>query len=143
MVNKKQPNLSLDELYKLREAYRHFQSMNPLVRVINELIDIREAERKELHDAISGYVSCRKSVIRELIADARSRRFGKLIITADEMETILDDLESVTRTLAVNHEAACSLVDEKDELVRKLEAAEKRIAELEELLSSIGERRMI
>lgn len=47
MVNKKQPNLSLDELYKLREAYRHFQSMNSLVRVINELIDIREEEKKK------------------------------------------------------------------------------------------------
>ncbi|RTQ01256.1 hypothetical protein EKN38_12825 [Enterobacter sp. WCHEn045836] len=35
-----------------------------------------------------------KSVIRELIEDARSRRFGKLIITADEMEALLDELEA-------------------------------------------------
>lgn len=47
------------------------------------------------------------------------------------MLALLDDLESVGRTLAVSHEAACSLVDENDELNRKLEAAEKRIAELE------------
>lgn len=38
-----------------------------------------------------------KSVIRELIADARSRRLGKLIITADEMEALLDELEAAER----------------------------------------------
>lgn len=92
---------------------------------------------------MSGIDKHAKSVIRELIADARNRRLGKLIITANEMEKVLDELESVTRTLAVNHEAACSLVDEKDELLRKLEAAEKQIVELEERLSSIGERREI
>ncbi|HDC4490741.1 TPA: ead/Ea22-like family protein [Enterobacter asburiae] len=43
---------------------------------------------------------------------------------------LLDELESVTRTLAVSHEAACSLVDENDELKRKLEAAEKRTVEM-------------
>ncbi|EUM09816.1 hypothetical protein [Enterobacter sp. BIDMC 30] len=35
-----------------------------------------------------------KSVIRELIDDARARRLGKLIITADEMEALLDELEA-------------------------------------------------
>ncbi|AQT88722.1 hypothetical protein B1H21_09160 [Enterobacter roggenkampii] len=61
MVNKKQPNISLDELYKLREAYRHFQSMNPLVRVINELIDIREGEKKEIQSAVKNYISAQKN----------------------------------------------------------------------------------
>ena len=61
MVNKKQPNLSLDELYKLREAYRHFQSMNSIVRAINELIDIREAEKKEIQRAVKGYITSHKN----------------------------------------------------------------------------------
>lgn len=60
MLNKKQPNLSLNELYKLREAYRHFQSMNSLVRAINELIDIREAEKKEIQRAVKGYSTSQK-----------------------------------------------------------------------------------
>jgi hypothetical protein len=46
MTNKKQQNLALDDLYKLREAYRHFSSMNAFMRAINELIEIREAEKK-------------------------------------------------------------------------------------------------
>lgn len=61
MVNKKQQNISLDELYKLREAYRHFQSMNPLVRVINELIDIREQEKKEIQSAVKNNISAKKN----------------------------------------------------------------------------------
>ncbi|EAT6751320.1 ead/Ea22-like family protein [Salmonella enterica] len=51
---------------------------------------------------------------------------------------LLDELESVGRTLAVSHEAACSLVDENDELNRKLEAAEKRIAELQSSVIAPG-----
>lgn len=41
-----------------------------------------------------------KSVIRELIDDARSRRLGKLIITADEMEALLDELEAAKQRIA-------------------------------------------
>lgn len=42
----KKENLSLDDLYKLHEAYRHFNSMHDFVRAINELIAIREKENK-------------------------------------------------------------------------------------------------
>ena len=45
-----------------------------------------------------------KSVIRELIDDARSRRLGKLIITADEMEALLDELEAAERRIAEQRE---------------------------------------
>lgn len=45
-----------------------------------------------------------KSVIRELIADARSRRLGKLIITADEMEALLDELEAAEKRIAEQKE---------------------------------------
>lgn len=44
---------------------------------------------------------------------------------------LLNELEASEHTAAVDHEAACSLVEENEELKRKLEAAEKRIAELE------------
>ncbi|QMD63092.1 ead/Ea22-like family protein [Citrobacter sp. RHB35-C17] len=44
---------------------------------------------------------------------------------------LLDELEAAEHTAAVDHEAACSLVEENEEMKRKLEAAEKRIAELE------------
>lgn len=42
---------------------------------------------------------------------------------------LLDELEAAEHTAAVDHEAACSLVEENEEVKRKLEAAEKRIAE--------------
>lgn len=44
---------------------------------------------------------------------------------------LLDELEAAEHTAAVDHEAACSLVEENEEVKRKLAAAEKRIAELE------------
>lgn len=44
---------------------------------------------------------------------------------------LLDDLEAAEHTAAVDHEAACSLVEENEEVKRKLAAAEKRMAELE------------
>lgn len=76
-----------------------------------------------------------KSVIRELIDDARSRRLGKLIITADEMEALLDELEAAEALnkhleLAIRKAEGCS-----EALRRKTEAAEKRIAELESALN--------
>lgn len=49
---------------------------------------------------------------------------------------LLDELEAAEHTAAVDHEAACSLVEENEELKRKLEAAEKRIAELEAKLET-------
>ena len=47
------------------------------------------------------------------------------------LETAIDLAEAAEHTAAVDHEAACSLVEENEEVKRKLEAAEKRIAELE------------
>jgi len=35
--------------------------MNPLVRVINELIDIREKEKKEIQSAVKNYISVQKN----------------------------------------------------------------------------------
>lgn len=64
-----------------------------------------------------------KSVIRELIEDARNRRHGKLVITANEMEALLDELEDSERLRLKFQDANC-------ELCQKLEAAERRIAEL-------------
>ncbi|MGK4380468.1 hypothetical protein [Citrobacter youngae] len=46
------------------------------------------------------------------------------------LETAIDLAEAAEHTAAVDHEAACSLVEENEEVKRKLEAAEKRIAEL-------------
>jgi hypothetical protein len=34
--------------------------MNSLVRAINELIDIREAEKKEIQRAVKGYITSQK-----------------------------------------------------------------------------------
>lgn len=71
--------------------------------------------------ALKKYAELRKKLSNPAVGSNRNLR--KLSLS------LLDHLESVGRTLAVNHEAACSLVDENDELNRKLEAAEKRIAE--------------
>ncbi|EDQ2390397.1 hypothetical protein RU50_001318 [Salmonella enterica subsp. enterica] len=40
-------------------------------------------------------------------------------------------METTAHTAAVDHEAACSLAEENEELKRKLETAEKRVADLE------------
>lgn len=37
-------NLTLDELYNIRETYSHFNSMSVFIRVIDELMAIREKE---------------------------------------------------------------------------------------------------
>lgn len=55
---------------------------------------------------------------------------GKYVLHSDYL-ALLDDLEAAEHTAAVDHEAACSLVEENEEVKRKLTAAEKRIAELE------------
>lgn len=53
---------------------------------------------------------------------------------ADVLKLYIDhlksNLEAAEHTAAVDHEAACSLVEENEELKRKLEAAEQRNAEL-------------
>ncbi len=56
--------------------------------------------------------------------------------TPDAVLMLLDELEAAEHTAAVDHEAACSLVEENEEVKRKLEAAEKRIAELEAKLAN-------
>ena len=58
---------------------------------------------------------------------------------------LLDELEAAEHTAAVDHEAACSLVEENEEVKRKLEAAEKRIAEQREYYEGViadGSRRI-
>lgn len=54
-----------------------------------------------------------------------------LHLTTDELSGLLDDLEAAEHTAAVDHEAACSLVEENEEVKRKLAAAEQRMAEME------------
>lgn len=54
-----------------------------------------------------------------------------------EVLALLDDLAAAEHAAAVDHEAACSLVEENEEVKRKLSAAEKRIAELEALAKSV------
>lgn len=56
-----------------------------------------------------------KSVIRELIDDARSRRLGKMIITADEMEMLLDELEDKDVELQEYRKAASQPIGWTDE----------------------------
>ncbi|HFX7234532.1 TPA: ead/Ea22-like family protein [Citrobacter farmeri] len=57
---------------------------------------------------------------------------AKFIAAANPVTVLalLDELEAAEHTAAVDHEAACSLVEENEEVKRKLAAAEKRIAEL-------------
>ncbi|ECJ2223105.1 ead/Ea22-like family protein [Salmonella enterica] len=49
---------------------------------------------------------------------------------------LLDEVETTAHTAAVDHEAACSLVEENEEVKRMLADAEKRIAELEAKLAN-------
>lgn len=51
--------------------------------------------------------------------------------TSETVLALLNELEAAEHTAAVDHEAACSLVEENEEVKRKLAAAEKRNAELE------------
>lgn len=75
-----------------------------------------------------------KSVIRELTDDARSRRLGKLVITADEMEALLDELEAKDKQiddLKATEAHSNAGWKEAHEQEARAEAAEKRVAELE------------
>lgn len=58
---------------------------------------------------------------------------AKFIAAANPVTVLalLDELEAAEHTAAVDHEAACSLVEENEEVKRKLAAAEQRIEELE------------
>jgi len=68
---------------------------------------------------------------------ARSR-----VTDADESDpdviALLDELEAAEHTAAVDHEAACSLVEENEEVKRKLAAAEKRIADYHRALNNLA-----
>lgn len=66
--------------------------------------------------------------MQEHYSDPADRERQLIYIAA---EALLDDLEAAEHTAAVDHEAACSLVEENEEVKRKLAASEKRIAELE------------
>lgn len=90
-----------------------------------------------------------KQALRQLATDAHElgiiKRYTKGIeankrfvaaATPLVVRTLLDDLEAAEHTAAVDHEAACSLVEENEEVKRKLAAAEKRIAELEAKLAN-------
>lgn len=61
---------------------------------------------------------------------------------ADAMKLYIEHLESkleaAEHTAAVDHEAACSLVEENEELKRKLEAAERRIADYHKALNNLA-----
>lgn len=61
-----------------------------------------------------------------------------LHLTTDELSGLLDELEAAEHTAAVNHEAACSLVEENEEVKRKLAAAEKRIADYHRALNNLA-----
>ena len=55
-----------------------------------------------------------------------------------EVLALLDELEAAEHTAAVDHEAACSLVEENEEVKRKLAAAEKRIADYHRALNNLA-----
>lgn len=60
-----------------------------------------------------------KSVIRELIDDARSRRLGKLIITADEMEALLDELEAKDSSISTQQHEIRTLLNALEQATEK------------------------
>lgn len=65
--------------------------------------------------------------MQEHYSDPADRARQVIYIAA---EALLDELEATAHSAAVDHEAACSLVEENEELKRKLETAEKQIVEL-------------
>lgn len=69
-----------------------------------------------------------------LTATGRASALGLRFVSEHvcrETKRLKDALEAAEHTAAVDHEAACSLVEENEEVKRKLAAAGKRIAELE------------
>ncbi|EDY7460559.1 TPA: ead/Ea22-like family protein [Salmonella enterica] len=62
---------------------------------------------------------------------SREERVTKLVLdNSTSWDVIYKKLEAAEHTAAVDHEAACSLVEENEELKRKLEAAGKQLVEL-------------
>ncbi|BCQ90370.1 TPA: hypothetical protein O5I88_000653 [Salmonella enterica] len=72
-----------------------------------------------------------KQALRQTAEKAQEHGVFNMDIHSQTVLALLDELEAAEHTAAVDHEAACSLVEENEEVKRKLEAAEKRIAELE------------
>lgn len=74
---------------------------------------------------------CHYTVGRSIADDHYAQSRITVVDMSDpDVLALLDDLEAAEHTAAVDHEAACSLVEENEEVKRKLAAAEKRIAEL-------------
>ncbi|MBJ9008884.1 hypothetical protein [Citrobacter koseri] len=113
------------------EAQRKFYAAaTPLV--IRALLDELEA----LQSFRTAYMECSDKTDwvqtdkrLDVIKPWGKHRADVLKLYIDHLES---NLEAAEHTAAVDHEAACSLVEENEELKRKLEAAEQRIAELEE-----------
>lgn len=75
---------------------------------------------------------CHYTVGRSIADDHYAQSRITVVDMSDpDVLALLDDLEAAEHTAAVDHEAACSLVEENEEVKRKLAASEKRIAELE------------
>ena len=72
-----------------------------------------------------------KQALRQTAEKAQEHGVFNMDIHSQTVLALLDELEAAEHTAAVDHEAACSLVEENEEVKRKLAAAEKRIAELE------------
>ena len=75
---------------------------------------------------------CHYAAGRSIADDHYEQSIVTIVDVSDpDVLALLDDLEAAEHTAAVDHEAACSLVEENEEVKRKLAASEKRIAELE------------
>lgn len=72
------------------------------------------------------------ALLDENIQLRREKDATEAVLSAmrDDMRQAREQLKAAVHTAAVNHEAACSLAEENEELKRKLEAAGKQLVEL-------------
>lgn len=85
--------------------------------------------REQIESAADAYRQFDNGWISDMKCGDLSHEYLLFVKEPKNVLALLDELEASEHTAAVDHEAACSLVEENEELKRKLEAAEERSEE--------------
>ena len=100
------------------------------LKIRNKEANPRAKLREQIESAADAYCQFDNGLISDMKCGDLSHEYLLFVKEPKNVLALLDELEAAEHTAAVDHEAACSLVEENEEVKRKLEAAEKRIAEL-------------
>jgi len=119
--------LTLDELYQIKEAYRHFSSLNDFIRVIDELIAaLEQAQQQKTEDSEIKARLCKESNSLHDRLKIAERRIAEL-----ENDEVHQRLANAEHQLYMAELAKNNLRTSRRAQFHRRRATEKRIAELE------------